>query len=318
MTSLRILVDINPEQKDTLLLEKLQKLATTTTLDVTLFICDYQPAIASNLILHPESLEQAVKQIKKQHQSHLEQLIEKFNHKNINYSTQVEWHKPYYESVMKAAKSMNADLVFKQATHHNRLKKIFITPGDFQLLKSCEQPLLLSKDNRWDNAECVMAAVDPSHHHSQDSHLDDIIIQQAKELAEALSLPLKVCHVFDPAGWEVVMNSTASTGVMGQFIVLDTPEDHQALMKRIRNEHLAQLKILKERHQLSDDETVLLEGFPEEALEQAAAQNKAALLVVGTTYRSGLLGSTAERLLDDVSCDIVAVKPGDFDALQTH
>ncbi len=318
MDSLKILVNVNPEQDDNRHLSKIQQLADHTALEVTLYICDYHASIASNLILHPESLEQAIKQIKKTHQSRLETLQKEFQHDNIKYSTLVEWHKPYYEAIMNAAEKLNVDLVIKQAAEHSRLKQIFFTPSDYQLLKSCEQPLLLTKGKHWSDASCVMAAVDPSHQLSQESHLDDIIIQQAKELSTYLNLPLKVCHVFDPTGWEVVMNSTASTGVMGQFVVIDTPDDHQALMNKIRQEHQSQLEVLKDRHQLSDNEVALLEGFPEEALETEAEKSNAALIVVGTTYRSGLLGSTAERLLEDLSCDVVAVKPGDFSALETH
>ncbi len=318
MDKLKILVNINPEGNDHQHLKKVQQLAEHSPLEVTLYVCDYHASIASNLILHPESLEQAIKQIKKQHQSHLETLQQEFQHENITYKTKVDWHKPYYEAIMDTAESMSADLVIKQAAEHSRLKKIFFTPSDYQLLKSCEQPLLLTKGKQWSNANCVLAAVDPAHQLSQESHLDDIIIQQAKELSNYLNLPLKVCHVFDPTGWEVVMNSTASTGVMGQFVVIDTPDDHQALMNKIRQEHQSQLDVLKDRHQLSDNEVALLEGFPEEALETEAEKSNAALIVVGTTYRSGLLGSTAERLLEDLSCDVVAVKPGDFSALETH
>ncbi|NVJ50405.1 MAG: universal stress protein UspE, partial [Gammaproteobacteria bacterium] len=39
---------------------------------------------------------------------------------------------------------------------------------------------------------------------------------------------------------------------------------------------------------------------------------------VGTHYRSGLLGSTAEALFDSAECDLVAVKPAQFTALDTH
>lgn len=328
MANQRILIDINPKyslektpehaQNETALLEKLQSLADSQPLDVQLFICDYRSSIASNLILHPDSLDKAIEQIKSEHLKTLKSLSEKYQHDNINFSMDAVWYKPYYEAIINAAEKFNADLVFKQAHTHSALRNLFITPGDYQLLKSCPSPLLLSKTNNWKNSECIMAAVDPSHSESQDSHLDDIIVQQAKELSKQLNLPLKVCHVFDPTGWEVILNSSATTGVMGQFVVIDTPDDHHALMKKIRHEHEAQLNVLKQRHQLKDDDVILLEGFPEEAITQAADDMNASIAVVGTTYRSGLLGSTAENLLEQIGCDIVAVKPGDFSSLNTH
>jgi len=328
MANQRILIDINPKfkldntpeqaQHETALLEKLKTLAQQQSIDAQLFICDYRSSIASNLILHPESLEKAVAQIKSEHEKTLKSLSEKFQHDNINYSIKVEWYKPYYEAIIKAAEDFKADLVLKQAHTHSALRNLFITPGDYQLLKSCPSPLLLSKTNNWNKDKCIIAAVDPSHSESENSHLDDIIVQQAKELSEQLNLPLKVCHVFDPTGWEVILNSSATTGVMGQFVVIDSPDDHHALMKKIRKQHETQLNVLKQRHQLKDDEVNLLEGFPEEAITQVADDLNAAFAVVGTTYRSGLLGSTAESLLEQIGCDIIAVKPGDFSSLDTH
>ncbi len=318
MAALRVLVDIDPKAKDSDLLSKLNILANKVTLDVTLFTCDYHASIASSLFLHPESLEKAIEHIKSQHQQKLLGLAEKYAHQNINYALQIDWHKPRYEATLKVAEKIQPDLIMKEAKEHSIWQQLFFTPDDYQLLKSSSSPLLLSKNKSWKDAKCILAAVDPSHPLSQESHLDDIIIQQAKELSEALNLPLKVCHVFDPTGWEVVMNSSATTGVMGQFVVIDNPDDHHQMLIKIREKHQQNLDTLMQRHQLENNEVELLEGFPEEMLEQTANDSNAALIVVGTTYRSGLLGSTAEKLLEHISCDLIAVKPGDFSALKTH
>ncbi len=318
MAQLNILVDIKPDSSSSPLLEKVRQLAERNTLKVLLYVCDYHSSLASSLLLHPDGLDKAIAHFKTHHLNQLQALADASAHDNIEYSLQVDWHKPVYEGILNAAKAFKADLVLKESHPHSKIKQLFFTPNDWQLLKSSEAPLLLSKGKSWQQGACIMAAVDPSHQLSQTSHLDDTVIQQAKEFAQWLNIPLKVCHVFDPTGWEVVMNSAATAGVMGQFIVLDTPDDHRAMLKQIREEHEKQLRKLQERHQLSNDQVQLLEGFPEQALEEASDQQNAAILVVGTTYRSGLMGSTAEKLLEHVSCDIVAVKPGDFSALDTH
>ncbi len=318
MTALRVLAEIDPKAKSSQLFNKLKTLAETTPLDVTLFICDYHASVASNLLLHPESLQKAISHICKEHEQKLNELAKTHAHSNIKYSVKAEWHKPRYEGTLNLIESLKPDLVLKEAKEHSIWQQLFFTPDDYQLLKSSSAPLLLSKNKPWDQAKCIMAAVDPSHPLSKESHLDDIIIQQAKELASALKLPLKVVHVFDPTGWEVVMNSSATTGVMGQFVVIDNPDDNHELLRKVREKHQQHLNELKQRHQLKDDEAELLEGFPEEMLEQTAEELKAAFIVVGTTYRSGLLGSTAESLLEHISCDLIAVKPGEFSALKTH
>jgi universal stress protein E len=293
-------------------------MADKVNLDVTLFSCDYQASVASNLLLHPESLKQAIEHIKSQLKQKLQDLSAQYAHPNIRYTVRTEWHKPHYEATLKLADEIQPDLVLKEAKEHSIWQQLFFTPDDYQLLKASSTPLLLSKNQSWTNAQCVLAAVDPSHPLSQESDLDDIIIQQASELATILGLPLKIAHVFDPTGWEVVMNTSATAGVMGQFIVIDNPDDHQQLLQKIKERHQQQLDQLGQRHQIEQQDLLLLEGFPEEVLEQAANDLNAALIVVGTTYRTGLLGSTAEKLLEHISCDLVAVKPKKFAALKTH
>jgi universal stress protein E len=318
MTVIRVLVDMDPKAQDSELLAKLKTIADKTPLEVTLFSCDYQASVAANLLLHPDSLANATAHIKQQLKHKLQQLAEKYAHPRISYQVEADWHKPRYEATLKLAEDLNPHLILKEAKKHSIWQQLFFTPDDYQLLKSSPFPLLLSKNKSWQDAKCVLAAVDPSHPLSQESELDDHVITQAKQMAELLGLPLKVAHVFDPAGWEVVMNTSATAGVMGQFIVIDNPEDHQELLDKIRNRHRQQLQQLAKNHHLTEDQQLLLEGFPEEALEQAANDLKAALIVVGTTYRSGLLGSTAENLLENIGCDLLAVKPAGFTALKTH
>ncbi|NVJ61390.1 MAG: universal stress protein [Gammaproteobacteria bacterium] len=316
--SLKVLLLLSSEKDNSVVLSKLQELAEHQSIHATLLMCDYRSSIASSLILKTEHLDSAVEYIKEQHLQSLKKLASEFKHPNINYTFRVEWHRPFYESVLNVAKELDVDLVLKQTHEHSKLRQLLLTPGDYQLMKSCPSPVLLSKTGSWKDRHCIIAAVDPSHELSRSSHLDDMLIQEAKALSELLELPFKVCHVFDPTGWEVVLNSSASMGVMGQFVVLDTPQEHKQMLDTIREQHNKQLLELQSRHQLKDEQVALLEGYPEESLVSEADKQKAALIIVGTTYRSGLLGSTAEALLENINCDLVAIKHADFDALETH
>lgn len=318
MSQVKVLMDLHPQHPDETLFAKLHQFAEQQSLEVTLMICDYRSSIASNLMLQPDSLEKAIAHLKREHIKRLNLLAEKYEHKNISYVCEAQWHKPYYEAILKRADELNVDWIIKSANPRQGIQRWLFTPSDYQLLKSCPQPLLLSKGQPWQDSQCILAAVDPSHAESQSSKLDSHVIRHAQALAVALNLPLKVCHAFDPIGWEVVMNSTASAGVMGQFVVLDTPDDHQQLLENLRTNHREQLTELQKKHQLDDQQMLFLEGDPVETLIKACEEHKAAAIVVGTTYRSGLLGSTAESLLDQTACDLVAVKHRNFNALDTH
>ena len=60
----------------------------------------------------------------------------------------------------------------------------------------------------------------------------------------------------------------------------------------------------------------LLEGAPDVLLPGAARRLRAGTVVMGAISRRGLKrvfpGNTAERLLDDLRCDVLVVKPPRF------
>jgi universal stress protein E len=64
--------------------------------------------------------------------------------------------------------------------------------------------------------------------------------------------------------------------------------------------------------------THLLDGSPDLLLPAAARRLRAGVVVMGTMSRRGVrrlfVGNTAERLLDDLRCDVLAVKPARFAA----
>jgi universal stress protein E len=69
-------------------------------------------------------------------------------------------------------------------------------------------------------------------------------------------------------------------------------------------------------HDVAAGRVHLEQGSASEVLPRLAEGLGAALLVMGAVSRSRLqevfLGSTAERVLDRVGCDVLIVKPPDF------
>jgi universal stress protein E len=69
-------------------------------------------------------------------------------------------------------------------------------------------------------------------------------------------------------------------------------------------------------HHLPAQRVYLEQGAAAEVLPRMADQLNAALVVMGAVSRSRLqevfLGSTAERVLDRIGCDVLVVKPADF------
>ena len=64
----------------------------------------------------------------------------------------------------------------------------------------------------------------------------------------------------------------------------------------------------------SGDNRFIISGDINHVLPQTLTHLNAGILVLGTTYRTGLLGITAQRLIEAVDCDLLAIKPKGFEA----
>jgi universal stress protein E len=70
---------------------------------------------------------------------------------------------------------------------------------------------------------------------------------------------------------------------------------------------------LTQQFQLSDDRSHLVAGVAGDVLPQIARERAVNLVVMGSLTRSRLenavVGSTAEKVLDQLSCDVLVIKP---------
>jgi nucleotide-binding universal stress UspA family protein len=80
--------------------------------------------------------------------------------------------------------------------------------------------------------------------------------------------------------------------------------------------HRQRLEALLEAYQVPGQRVHMEEGFPGEVIPAVARRERIDLIVMGTLARVGFpglfIGNTAERTLDHVDCDILAVKPKGF------
>jgi universal stress protein E len=76
------------------------------------------------------------------------------------------------------------------------------------------------------------------------------------------------------------------------------------------------LRDLCKRHALPSSRQVLREGLVADELSRLVRKSRAQLVVLGAISRSGLrrlfIGNTAERVIDEMPCDVLIVKPPQF------
>ncbi len=83
-------------------------------------------------------------------------------------------------------------------------------------------------------------------------------------------------------------------------------------------ERAARARVVRELRpaRIARSRQYLIARPPIEAIAEAARKSRSAIVVMGAISRSGykrlLIGNTAERILDDLTCDIMVIKPTTF------
>jgi universal stress protein E len=282
---------------DQAVLKRCAWLAKQTGARLELFACDYDPDMEPgevSTVWRPES--GAREQLLLRHRRALEDLAVPLRGQGITVSVDVVWDHPFDVAIVKKATAHDYWLVAKETHHHGLLQRTLLTNIDWHLIRDCPAPLLLVKERELGAEPNVVAAVDPVNAHDKPAALDDRIFHFGADLARALGGHLHVVHAYaTPLGAELPPDAARLVG-----------EEHRAAMAKFLNTHPV---LLGRSH--------LYEGLAHECLQQAAKEHAADFVVMGAIARRGLkrlfIGSTAERVLDRLPCDLIIIKPLDFE-----
>ena len=152
----------------------------------------------------------------------------------------------------------------------------------------------------------MLAAVDPFHVHAKPAALDPRILKVGAQLARALDGSLYAAHVYPPPVEYAV-------GVMTEPLpVRVTGRELREHVKRVRRKVRAEAR----RFGVDDRHVVVAPGDPARVLPEIARRRGARIVVMGAVSRSALkrlfIGSTAEGVIDSLSCDVCVVKSPGF------
>ncbi|MDH5502352.1 MAG: universal stress protein, partial [Gammaproteobacteria bacterium] len=149
----------------------------------------------------------------------------------------------------------------------------------------------------------IIAAVDPTHAHDKPAKLDRIIVEHAGRVAAKTGGELHLLHTYH----RLTGIGMAATRT---FKPIELPIDK--LDKKIREEHREKLDALARASNVDAEHTHQLPGSAHELIPAFTRSKNADLVVMGALARWGLkraiIGSTAERVLDHLPCDILIVR----------
>jgi universal stress protein E len=234
----------------------------------------------------------------------LEVLANRLEKAGVRVEATVEWDFPPHEAVIRAARRFDADLIVaeRHATKHHLAWALRFT--DFELLRLAPMPVLLVKTQQPYDHPAILAAVDPTHAYSKPLKLDREILNCAAQITHVLRGSLHAVFAYNPLPVAALEPGLALTGVTDAIAAETKARARKALARVLNGATIPESR----RH--------LVPRHPIDAIQATAAQVGCNIAVMGAISRSGfkrlVLGNTAERVFDELPCDVLVVKPKRF------
>jgi nucleotide-binding universal stress UspA family protein len=253
------------------------------------------------------------------HAQQLETLVQPYRER-ISLETKVLVGTPFLEIVREVLRN-GRDLVIRIPEHQDWLDRM-LGSDDMHLLRKCPCPVWLIKPQALKAYRRILAAVDvddayPPAELEARRELNHLILEMASSLAVADFAELHIVHA-----WEAVAEN-----VMRHGIFMTAPEEKvNAYVEKVRQHHADNMDALlqavaggqgREALDYLKPETHLVKGRARKEIPALASQIGADLVVMGTVARTGvsgfIMGNTAETILNQLDCSVLAIKPPGFE-----
>ncbi|HED40944.1 MAG TPA: universal stress protein, UspA [Chromatiales bacterium] len=247
------------------------------------------------------------------HEEALELLISPYRER-LKVQSKVLSGIPFLEMIREVLRNGH-DLLIKTAETPEWQDHLFGS-DDMHLLRKCPSPVWLIKPQLRNAYQRVLVAVDVEDACSSDERrsrqaMNCQLIEMARSLALADAAELHVVHVWDAPGERIMRGASMQ---MSENTIA-------AYIEEERRHHAASLDLLvSEVSALASDgltpQIHLIRGRARREIPALARQIGADLVVMGTVARTGIpgfiVGNTAEAILNQLDCSVLAIKPQGF------
>ena len=159
------------------------------------------------------------------------------------------------------------------------------------------------KDQPWPEGGKALVAVNLASEEPYHNALNEKLVKETIELAEQVN--------------HTEVHLVGAYPVTPINIAIELPEfDPSVYNDAIRGQHLLAMKALRQKFGINENMTHVEKGLPEEVIPDLAEHLQAGIVVLGTVGRTGIsaafLGNTAEQVIDHLRCDLLVIKPDQY------
>jgi nucleotide-binding universal stress UspA family protein len=229
-----------------------------------------------------------------------DQGVEKVTH-------ELRWGRQFLEITREAVRGKH-DLVMITSQHPSKIARTMLECPSMDLMRHCPCPLWVSKGKLARRHKRVLAAIGWKGGQVQCDAMNAKIMRIAATLAKADGCEFHLAHALPLYGGK---------GLKGNKLRSDLVDYLDKLREEIIGKCAPNVKRLGIT--VTQNQVHLLTGTPSVVIPDLVTELGIDLVVMGTIVRTGipglLIGNTAEKVFDQVSCAIVTIKPDDFVSL---
>ena len=282
-----VVVD-DPFARDQLALAKAARIALATGARLVLFNSFMLPQPVSDVPM--DSRRQIIASAVRQRRERMQAMVARSP--DLHAECIVAWDYPAHEAIVRQVLKSKPDLLVTASHRRGRLARLLLSNTDWEVMRLCPCPVWFVRSAQLPEHPRALVAVDPFHAHDKPTRLDNRLMQAAGLLQRDFGAGITLIHAHQadrnlvPLGSAVLARAEQAVNDLGG------------------------------KYGLIPEYCEVREGPPEEVIPSAARREDADILIMGVVSRSvperPSIGGTAERVIDRVDCDLLAIKPAGF------
>lgn len=243
----------------------------------------------------------------------LEALIEPYSNR-MNIQLDVLAGRKFIE-VIRVVLRNEHDLLIKPAENPRFMERLFGS-DDMQLLRNCPCPVWLTRVDEKAKYQNILAAVDfdPNMSDATEQDLNWQILGLSGSLAFSEFAALHVVHVWDAPSEATIRVWADDPQSASAEYVNSVRSSHENAYDQLQKQ--LSIRVGKDANAHLSPEFQMRRGTAATVIPETARELQADLVVMGTVARTGiaglLIGNTAEAVLEQLQCSVLAIKPSGF------
>ena len=298
----KILAIIDPTVENQKALKRAVQLAKRNKASITAFLTIYDFSYEMTTMLSSSEREAMRQSVINDRVQWLNEQIDAIEHQNVEISSKVIWHNRPFETIIEQVLNNNYDIVIKGTHQHDKLKSVIFTPTDWHILRKCPCPVLLVKEHSWPDNGNIVAALNVGSDEAEHQSLNNKITVEATNVANIINANVHLVNSFPGTPVNIAIE-------IPEFNASEYNDSMLSHHKEAMSEHA-------KNYNIPSENTHVLEGLPEDVIEDVSKELDAELVILGTIGRTGfsaaLIGNTAEHVIDKLNCDVLALKPDGY------